>query len=118
MVLNYFYSKTIIKIALKFDYKYIKKIFFKSLPYGIALFLSVVYTKIDILLLGLIEKDLISDRSIALYSLPLKIMDVFMIIASFFMNSLLPSLSKNYKNNKLDKIELIIQNAFKVMWSA
>jgi O-antigen/teichoic acid export membrane protein len=118
MILNYLYSKTIIKIWLKFDYKYIKEIFFKSLPYWIALFLSVVYTKIDIVLISLIEKGLIADRSIALYSLPLKIMDVFMIIASFFMNSLLPSLSQNYKNNKLDKIEMIINNAFKVMWSA
>jgi len=118
MILNYFYARSITKIRLKFDLKYIKEIFFKSLPYWIALFLSVVYTKIDIVLISLIEKGLIADRSIALYSLPLKIMDVFMIIASFFMNSLLPSLSENYKKNKLDKIELIIKNAFKVMWSA
>lgn len=118
MILNYLYSKTIIKIWLKFDYKYIKEIFFKSLPYWIALFLSVVYTKIDIVLISLIEKGIIADRSIALYSLPLKIMDVFMIIASFFMNSLLPKLSENFKNNKLYNIEIIIKNAFKIMWSA
>jgi O-antigen/teichoic acid export membrane protein len=33
------------------------------------------------------------------------------------MNSLLPSLSENYKKNKLDKINEIIKNAFKVMFS-
>ncbi len=117
MLLNYFYARTITKIKLGFDLVYIKKIFLKSLPYAIALFLSVVYTKIDIVLISLMEKGLIADRSIALYSLPLKIMDVFMIIASFFMNSLLPWLSENYKNKEISKIKNIVQNAFKVMFS-
>jgi O-antigen/teichoic acid export membrane protein len=117
MIINYLYSKKITKIRLNFDFEYIKQIFFKSLPYWIALFLSVVYTKIDIIFLSLMEQWAIGDRSIALYSLPLKIMDVFMIIGSFFMNSLLPSLSENYKNNKFDKINEIIKNAFKVMFS-
>jgi len=117
MLLNYFYTRKLINIKLNFDWKYIKKIFFKSLPYWIALFLSVVYTKIDIILLSFLEPENISDRSIALYSLPLKIMDVFMIIWGFFMNSLLPSLSENYKNKNIKKIKQIISNALKVMFS-
>ena len=117
MILNYLYARKITKIWLKFDIKYIKEIFLKSLPYWIALFLSVVYTKIDIILLSLMEDWLIGDRSIALYSLPLKIMDVFMIIGWFFMNSLLPSLSENYKKKNFNKINDIIKNAFKVMFS-
>ncbi len=118
MFLNYLYARKIIKITLNFNYKYIKEIFFKTLPYWIALFLSVVYTKIDIVIISFIEKWILADRSIALYSLPLKIMDVFIIIASFFMNSLLPSMSENYKNSNLKKVEEIIKNSFKIMWSA
>ncbi len=117
MILNYFYAKKITRIKLYFDNIYIKKVFFKSLPYWIALFLSVVYTKVDIILISLVEHGAIAERSIALYSLPLKIMDVFMIIWWFFMNSLLPSISENYKNNNLNKVKIIIQNALKVMFS-
>lgn len=117
MILNYIYARNIIKIKPIFDYEFIKEIFFKSLPYWIALFLSVVYTKIDIVLLSLMEKWFIADRSIALYSLPLKIMDVFMIIWSFFMNSLLPSISESYKNKNTEKLKKIIINALKVMLS-
>lgn len=117
MVLNYFYAKKLIKIKFRFDFNYIKKIFLKSLPYGIALFLSVVYTKIDIILLSLIEKGIIAETSIALYSLPLKIMDVFMIIWWFFMNSLLPSIWENYKNKNFKKINQIITNWLKVMYT-
>jgi O-antigen/teichoic acid export membrane protein len=117
MILNYFYAKKLIKISLFSDFDYIKKIFFKTLPYWIALFLSVVYTKIDIILLSFMEHWRIAERSIALYSLPLKIMDVFMIIWWFYMNSILPSLAKNFKTKNLSKIELILKNSIKLMFS-
>ncbi len=117
MILNYFYARKITRIKLYFDKKYIKEIFLKSLPYWIALFLSVVYTKIDIILISFMEQGIIAERSIALYSLPLKIMDVFMIIWGFFMNSLLPSLSESFKNSKTSKTKEIINNALKVMFS-
>lgn len=119
MVFNYFYAKRITHIRFKFDWEYIKHIFKISVPYGIALFLSVVYTKIDIVLISLMEKWVIGERSIALYSLPLKIMDVFMMMWAFFLNALLPILSQNYKENKIDKIKEILENAFKVLfWAA
>ncbi len=118
MIFNYFYVKKIIKIKFILDWTYIKHIFKISIPYGIALFLSVVYTKIDIFLLSLMEKGVLWERSIALYSLPLKIMDVFMIMWAFFLNSLLPILSENYKANNIDKIKNILENAFKVMFGS
>lgn len=117
MLLNYFYARKITIIRFNFDFVYIKEIFLKSLPYGIALFLSVVYTKIDIIILSLMEKGIVAETSIALYSLPLKIMDVFMIIGWFFMNSLLPSISQNYKENNLNKLRQIVKNGIKVMYS-
>ncbi len=117
MILNYFYARKIVKIRLYFDWGYIKEIFFKALPYWIALFLSVVYTKIDIIILSFMEEGIVSLRSIALYSLPLKIMDAFIIIWGFFMASLLPSLSENYTNNNIKKVKEIIKNALKVMFS-
>ena len=113
--LNYLYAKKLTKIKLYFDFWYIKKIFITSLPYGLALFLSVVYTKIDIVLLSLIEKWAIAERSIALYSLPLKIMDVFMMIWAFLLNSLLPSLSQAYKEKNFKKIQKIWENTFKIL---
>ncbi len=115
--LNYLYARKITHIKLFFDWKYIKHIFLTSLPYWLALFLSVVYTKIDIVLLSLVEHWAIAERSIALYSLPLKIMDVFMMIWAFLLNSLLPSLSEAYKEKKLDKIQKISQNTFKLLFA-
>ncbi len=114
--LNYIYAKRLTKIKLYFDWKYIKKIFITSLPYWLALFLSVVYTKIDIVLISLVEHWAIAERSIALYSLPLKIMDVFMMIGAFLLNSLLPSMSQAWKNKNIKKIEFISENTFKLLF--
>jgi hypothetical protein len=53
--LNFFYAKRIAKFWFAFDWDYIKHIFKISLPYGLALFLSIVYFKVDVILLSIIE---------------------------------------------------------------
>ena len=103
-ILNYFYAKKITPIKFEFDYEYIKHLFKISLPYWVALFLSVVYFKVDIILLSLIEWPELWDLSIALYSLPMKIVEVLMVIWWFYMTSLLPSLSSWFKEKDEKKL--------------
>ena len=78
--LNYLYARRICPIRFLCDKEYILHIFKISLPYGLALFLSVVYFKIDILLLSLLESPEKADISIALYGLPMKIVEVLMVL--------------------------------------
>lgn len=78
------YANKIAKIWFGFDFEYMKYLFKTSLPYWVALFLSVVYFKVDIIILSLIEWWAKADISIALYSLPMKIIEVLMILAWFF----------------------------------
>ena len=77
-VLNYFYARKIERFGFAFDWEYIKHILKISLPYGIALFLSVVYFKVDIILLSLLDAN--GDRSVALYSVPMRIVEVIMVL--------------------------------------
>lgn len=100
-LLNYFYAKKIAPIHFKFDFKYLKYLFKISLPYWIALFLSVIYFKVDVILLSLLEWPELGDLSIALYSLPMKIVEVIMVVWWFYMTSILPSLSKGFKELKI-----------------
>jgi len=95
-ILNYFYTRKSCKIKMRFDLDYIKYIFKISLPYWIALFLSVIYFKIDIILLSILEWDK-ADISIALYALPMKIIEVLMVISGFYLNSILPKLSEYFE---------------------
>lgn len=128
-ILNYWYARKIVKFGFDFDWEYIKHLFKISLPYGLALFLSVVYFKVDVIILSLMEWPVKWDLSIALYSLPMKIVEVLMVIGWFYMTSLLPSLtqsfkkinSKNISEEELDKnkneLDFLIWTSFKVLFS-
>jgi O-antigen/teichoic acid export membrane protein len=78
--LNLHYAKKIAKIQFLFEREYMKHLFKISLPNGIALFLSIIYFKVDVIILSLIEPSQTSDISIAFYSLPMKIIEVLMVI--------------------------------------
>ncbi len=113
--LNYLYAKKIEDIRFRFDWDYIKHIFKISLPYGLALFLSVVYFKIDIVLISLIEPAIKADTSIALYSVPMRIIEVLMVLSGFFLNSVLPMMSKAFAEKHLENIWKILSNSYKTL---
>lgn len=122
--LNYWYSKKTCNISMRFDKDYIKYIFKISLPYWIALFLSVIYFKIDIILLSIIEWEK-ANISIALYSLPMRIIEVLMVISGFYLNSILPKLSRLFSINskiavnkkKYNELQKILIISFKILFS-
>lgn len=116
-LLNHYYANKIVKIKFLFDIDYMKYLFKLSLPNWIALFLSVVYLKIDVFIISLIENIEKSNISIAFYSLPVKIIEVLMVISIFFLNSILPSLSQHFKENNNEKIKDILNNSFKFLFS-
>ena len=114
--LNYWYANKSCNIWMRLDTDYIKYIFKISLPYWIALFLSVIYFKLDIILLSILEWDK-ADISIALYSLPMKIIEVLMVISGFYLNSVLPKMSElfDWSNNK--KLQKLLVISFKILFS-
>ncbi|MGE4444405.1 MAG: oligosaccharide flippase family protein [Candidatus Altimarinota bacterium] len=116
-ILNLYYANKITKIKFLFDFEYMKYLFKTSLPFGIALFLSVVYFKVDIIILSLLEPPSQADTSIALYSLPMKIIEVLMVIGGFFLNSILPSLSTYFKEQNIAGMKLLLQNSFRFLFS-
>jgi len=116
-MLNLYYANKITKIKFLFDFEYMKYLFKTSLPFWIALFLSVVYFKIDIIFLSLLESPSQADISIALYSLPMKIIEVLMVIWGFFLNSILPSLSTYFKEQNMDWVKHLLQNSFRFLFS-
>lgn len=116
-ILNYLYARKIVKFGFDFDWKYIKHLFKIALPYWLALFLSVVYFKIDVIILSLMEWPWKWDLSIALYSLPMKIVEVLIVIWWFYMTSLLPSLTKWFKEKNKESIDKLTNISFKILFS-
>jgi len=117
--LNWYYANRITPIRFLWDFPYIKYIFFTSLPYGIALFLSVVYMKIDIIFLSILPLpwNINADIAIALYSVPMKILEVLMVMSWFFLASILPSLTASIQEKKTQNFEKIFSGSFRFLLS-
>ncbi len=98
---TYRYAAKLVTIHFHFNALYLREIFHKSLPYGIALFLNVIFFKVDVLLLSFLESHTTSDISIALYSVPMKMVEVGMMYGTIFLNSLLPELAGSLKRDSI-----------------
>jgi O-antigen/teichoic acid export membrane protein len=91
--LTWWYANRYQKVRFAWDTEYIKHIIKISLPYGIALFLNVIFFKVDTILLSVMESREIADTAVALYGLPMKLVEVGMMYGTIFLNSLLPVLT-------------------------
>lgn len=114
--LTWWYTSRYHKIRFAWDKKYILHILQISLPYWLALFLGVIFFKVDVILLSLLEESTIADTSIALYALPMKIVEVGMMYGTIFLNSLLPVLTTAIEKKEKSKIESLTWKWFELLF--
>jgi O-antigen/teichoic acid export membrane protein len=115
MALTWWYTRKYIKIVFRWDKKYIKEIIILSLPYGIALFLNAIFFKVDTILLSVMESKDIADTAVALYGLPMKLVEVGMMYGTIFLNSLLPVLTLALEKNDTAKFRKVTRHALLIM---
>jgi len=127
--ISLFYAKKFTNILPKFNFDYWIEIFKKAAPYWVALILWTIYFKVDVFLLSLLR----DTDEVWIYAVWIRVIEVFTVLPMFFMNSVLPSLTKaiesnwtknSLKNNKhLDsstgsewqKVNAILQLSFNFM---
>ncbi len=118
------YVRRFCKITYKFDYSYWKRIFFTSLPFGVALILNTIYFRLDVILMTFIlphsqmiggeaecVKNLCSDIEIGLYGVAMRMLEMLVIIPVYFMNSVLPVMTR-YIEEQSEKIRSLMQYSF------
>lgn len=103
LLITLFIVSKYIKIRLKFNWQFTKDILVKALPLGLSLILSTIYFKLDVILLSLLR----DYHETGLYGVSLKFMEIITVIPVFFMNSALPSLTENFRNNIQKFVSLI-----------
>ena len=105
-ITQHFVSK-IAPIRYQFDKQLCKNVFLKALPYGIALILNTIYFRIDSILISLIR----GQAEVGIYAVAMRVLEAFAIIPLYFMNSVLPVLTKSLKE-KTDQYKKIITYSF------
>ena len=120
-----YYVRRYCKITFKFDFNYWKKVFITSLPYGVALILNTLYFKLDVIIMTFMlphsqtmanpqadcAKVLCSDMEIGLYGVAMRMLDALIIIPVYFMNSVLPIMTR-YIEEQSAKIRDLMQYSF------
>lgn len=116
-------------IRYEWDFDFWKSVLKKSLPYGVALFLNTVYFRVDTILMSLMlprevltragdgslvsvcETRLCSNTQIGLYAVAMRMLEAILIIPLYFMNSVLPILSRALKQGS-EQAMRVLQYAF------
>lgn len=106
-ITTYWFTKRWFVFKPKYDFTYWKQVFKEALPYGIAIILSTIYFKVDVLLLSFLR----DKQEIAIYGYPSSIIEMLAIFPIYFMNSTLPTLSRAFQESK-EKAKTIISLSF------
>ncbi len=71
----------------------------------------------DIILLSILEPADIADTSIALYALPMKIVEVGMMYGTVFLNSLLPVMTTAIEQKDAGRVAKLTRHAFRILFA-
>lgn len=112
LTLTYFLTRPFVEIRFRFDFDYWRKVLFASLPYGLALVLSTIYFRIDSILLYFMR----SSHEVGIYGVPIRIMEMVTVLSLYFMNSVLPVLTKHIAR-KTKRAQEIIQHSFDFLFT-
>jgi O-antigen/teichoic acid export membrane protein len=115
--LTWWYASRYQKVRFAWDSEYIRHIIKISLPYWVALFLNVIFFKVDTILLSVMESREIADTAVALYGLPMKLVEVAMMYSTIFLNSLLPVLTNTLEKWDTAKFRKIVKHALVLLLS-
>lgn len=113
LLITYRFVRKITPLEFGFDWPFCKEILKKSLPYGVALILNTIYFRIDSILLSLIK----NAQEVGIYAVAMRILDAVAVIPLFFMNSVLPVLTRSMKDNNTEKSKTIIRYSFDFLLS-
>lgn len=102
-----YYVRKITSLRYQFDPALWREVLKKSLPYGIALILNTIYFRIDSIIISLMR----GQEEVGIYGVAMKMLEHFAILPLYFMNSVLPVLTKAIKE-KSEKYQQIIRYAF------
>lgn len=101
------YVRKITPLKFRFDFDFWKSVLIKALPYGLALILNTIYFRIDSLFIYYIR----GENEAGIYGVAMKMLEQFSILPLYFMNSVLPVLTRAIKE-KTQKYHDIIRYSF------
>lgn len=107
-VFNLIFSMQYSKFGFQFDKKFMYEIFREALPIGIVTILSLIYFKIDTVLLSVIK----TSTDVGIYGTAYKILEILTALPIMFVGTIFPSLSEAYNNNDHERLGRLMRKSF------
>jgi len=108
LLVTYTQVRRITPLVFHLDKKFCTQVLKKSLPYGVALILNTIYFRIDSILLSILK----DAEEVGIYAVAMRIIDAINVIPLFFMNSVLPVLTRSMSDHNTEKSKTIIRYSF------
>jgi O-antigen/teichoic acid export membrane protein len=112
-VYTYHYAARYAALRPTYDRAYWKEIFVGAFPYGIALVLNMIYFRIDSLMILMMK----GTHELGYYGPSMRMLEILNVIPVYFMNSVLPVLSRSLKEGG-EKVQRILQLAMNFLYMA
>lgn len=116
-VFTFYYAQRFAKLTPQFDPAYWKEVFVGAFPYGIALVFNTIYFKIDSIMILFMK----GPQELGYYGPAMRMLEILNVIPVFFMNSVLPVLTKALKDGGAEgkaKVERILQLSMNFLFMA
>lgn len=97
-----------IKFSFNLDKNLARKIFILSLPIGFTSLFSLLYFRLDTIILSIIR----DSGEVGIYSLSYKVLENVIVIWGFYMASVFPLLSRYKAENEKGKFNNLLRNSF------
>lgn len=107
LVINWFFANKFVRLGFSCDFKLWKKLIIDVFPLGIAGIFSIIYFKVDSVMLSLIK----SAEDIGIYGAPYKILEVLLALSALFMGVAFPILTRYLQSKQMDKFASALQKS-------
>ena len=107
-IIFYFLLKKYVTLRFAWDFRYWKKVFFRTWPLAITVVLNLVYFKADTLILSAFH----SPEDVGLYGAPYKVLEVLATFPHMFMSLILPLFTAAWISKNLSKLKMLWQHSF------
>lgn len=101
------FSRKLLKISVKFDFEYWKKVLNMSLPVAASVVFTLIYFKMDTVLLSLMKPA----AHVGIYSAAYRVLEQAIFFPAMYMGLIMPMLSRNFSNGK--KFSEIFNESFR-----
>ena len=106
----FWFARKLVAFGMEFDFAYWKALLREALPIGISIILTVVYFKLDTILLSLFREA----PDVGIYNLAYKILESLIFFPAMFVGLVMPQLSK-YAFRQKRRFQEVFQRAFDVL---